>query len=152
MDSQFSARSEAHNSSGDLNPLKRAQIISYNKISARVSAAQSLTARSSSLAAQAGQDVFQACRDKFQSDRMQAACLRDIEIFIKYLVLALIAGDPSILDESLINGLRETYQALGLPMVCVITALESFRNNHKLIGLEAQLTNEYVDYLIMQLV
>jgi phycoerythrin beta chain len=47
--------------------------------------------------------------------RRMAACLRDGEIILRYVTYALLAGDPSILDDRALNGLKETYSALGVP-------------------------------------
>jgi len=49
------------------------------------------------------------------TNRRMAACLRDMEIILRYVTYAMIAGDPSVLDDRCLNGLRETYQALGVP-------------------------------------
>jgi phycocyanin beta chain len=47
--------------------------------------------------------------------RRMAACLRDMEIVLRYVTYATLAGDSSVLDDRCLNGLRETYQALGVP-------------------------------------
>jgi phycoerythrin beta chain len=44
-----------------------------------------------------------------------AACLRDGEIVLRYISYALLAGDASVLDDRCLNGLKETYIALGVP-------------------------------------
>ena len=44
-----------------------------------------------------------------------AACLRDGEIVLRYVSYALLAGDASVLQDRCLNGLRETYAALGVP-------------------------------------
>ncbi|MEA5578920.1 phycocyanin subunit beta [Anabaena sp. UHCC 0451] len=49
------------------------------------------------------------------TNRRNAACLRDMEIILRYVTYATIAGDASVLDDRCLNGLRETYQALGTP-------------------------------------
>src|SRR4028119_1229278 len=49
------------------------------------------------------------------TNRRMAACLRDMEIILRYVTYAIIAGDSSVLDDRCLNGLRETYQALGVP-------------------------------------
>jgi phycocyanin beta chain len=49
------------------------------------------------------------------TNRRNAACLRDMEIILRYVTYAAIAGDASVLDDRCLNGLRETYQALGTP-------------------------------------
>ncbi len=49
------------------------------------------------------------------TNRRAAACLRDLEIILRYVTYAIFTGDPSVLDDRALNGLRETYQALGVP-------------------------------------
>ena len=48
--------------------------------------------------------------------RRYAACLRDLEYYLRYASYALIAGDNNILDERVLNGLRETYNSLDVPI------------------------------------
>ncbi len=47
--------------------------------------------------------------------RRLSACLRDIDYFLRYASYALIAGDLSILNERVLNGLDDTYKSLGVP-------------------------------------
>ena len=49
------------------------------------------------------------------TNRKMAACLRDGEIVLRYVSYALLAGDASVLQDRCLNGLRETYAALGVP-------------------------------------
>lgn len=49
-------------------------------------------------------------------NRRMAACLRDGEIILRYVTYALLAGDASVLDDRCLNGLKETYIALGVPL------------------------------------
>lgn len=49
------------------------------------------------------------------TNRRMAACLRDGEIILRYVSYALLAGDPSVLEDRCLNGLKETYIALGVP-------------------------------------
>jgi phycocyanin beta chain len=49
------------------------------------------------------------------TSRRMAACLRDMEIVLRYVTYAAFAGDASVLDDRCLNGLRETYSALGVP-------------------------------------
>merc|ERR1711939_766537 len=55
--------------------------------------------------------------------RRMAACLRDGEIVLRYISYALLAGDASVLDDRCLNGLKETYIALGVPTKSAATAL-----------------------------
>jgi phycocyanin beta chain len=47
--------------------------------------------------------------------RRMAACLRDMDIILRYVTYAIFTGDASVLDDRCLNGLRETYLALGVP-------------------------------------
>ncbi|MEI6030362.1 MAG: allophycocyanin subunit beta [Synechococcaceae cyanobacterium ELA739] len=47
--------------------------------------------------------------------RRLAACLRDMDYFLRYASYALIADDLTILDERVLNGLDDTYKSLGVP-------------------------------------
>ena len=49
------------------------------------------------------------------TNRRMAACLRDGEIILRYVSYALLAGDASVLQDRCLNGLKETYAALGVP-------------------------------------
>lgn len=47
--------------------------------------------------------------------RNQAACIRDLGFILRYVTYSMLAGDASVMDDRCLNGLRETYQALGTP-------------------------------------
>ena len=47
--------------------------------------------------------------------RRLAACLRDMDYFLRYASYALVAGDSRILNERVLNGLDDTYKSLGVP-------------------------------------
>jgi len=49
------------------------------------------------------------------TNRRMAACLRDMDIILRYITYAMFTGDGSVLDDRCLNGLRETYLALGVP-------------------------------------
>nr|QCI04430.1 gerythrin subunit b [Antithamnion hubbsii] len=49
------------------------------------------------------------------TNRRMAACLRDGEIILRYVSYALLSGDASVLEDRCLNGLKETYVALGVP-------------------------------------
>ncbi len=57
-------------------------------------------------------------------NRRMAACLRDGEIILRYISYALLAGDASVLDDRCLNGLKETYTALGVPATSNVRALQ----------------------------
>ncbi|OLT62319.1 phycocyanin subunit beta [Moorena bouillonii] len=49
------------------------------------------------------------------TNRKMAACLRDGEIVLRYVCYAVLSGDSSVLTDRCLNGLKETYAALGVP-------------------------------------
>jgi esterase/lipase superfamily enzyme len=49
------------------------------------------------------------------SSRRMAACLRDMEIILRYISYSIITGNSSILKERCLDGLKETYTSLGVP-------------------------------------
>jgi phycocyanin beta chain len=49
------------------------------------------------------------------TNRRVSACMRDMDIILRYVTYATFLGDASVLDDRCLNGLRETYVALGVP-------------------------------------
>nr|YP_010619617.1 Phycocyanin beta subunit [Tayloriella tenebrosa]WAX03630.1 Phycocyanin beta subunit [Tayloriella tenebrosa] len=94
-----------------------------NKINSNASAIVTNSARS--LFAEQPQ-LIQPGGNAYTSRRM-AACLRDMEIILRYVSYAMIAGDSSVLDDRCLNGLRETYQALGTPGTSVAVAVQKMK-------------------------
>ena len=60
------------------------------------------------------------------TNRSMAACLRDMEIILRYVNYALIAGNSSVLEDAFL-GLRETYIALGIPGATVANAIQKMK-------------------------
>nr|YP_010618648.1 Phycocyanin beta subunit [Rhodomelopsis africana]WAX02661.1 Phycocyanin beta subunit [Rhodomelopsis africana] len=94
-----------------------------NKINSNASAIVTNSARA--LFAEQPQ-LIQPGGNAYTSRRM-AACLRDMEIILRYVSYAMIAGDSSVLDDRCLNGLRETYQALGTPGSSVAVAVQKMK-------------------------
>ncbi len=69
------------------------------------------------------QGLIQAGGNCYPNRRM-AACLRDAEIILRYVTYALLAGDASVLDDRCLNGLKETYSALGVPSTSTVRAVQ----------------------------
>lgn len=95
----------------------------------RMDAVNRITANASSIVASAGRALFAdqpqliAPGGNAYTHRRMAACLRDLEIVLRYITYAVFAGDASALDDRCLNGLRETYQALGVPGASVGAAI-----------------------------
>lgn len=63
------------------------------------------------------------------TNRRMAACLRDMEIILRYVTYAIFAGDPSVLNDRCLNGLRETYVALGTPGASVAVGVQKMKES-----------------------
>lgn len=72
--------------------------------------------------------------------RKYSLCLRDIEYYLRYASYALIAGNNNILDERVLDGLKETYNSLGVPLSPTIRSIKI---------LEEIITNELIDQKII---
>jgi len=57
-----------------------------------------------------------------------AACLRDMEIVLRYVTYATFTGDASVLNDRCLNGLRETYVALGVPGGSVAAGIQNMKD------------------------
>ena len=56
--------------------------------------------------------------------RRYAACLRDIEYYLRYASYALMAGDSNILNERVLDGLKDTYNSLSVPISPTIRSIK----------------------------
>lgn len=127
--SQADARG-AYISSKDLDALS-AMVADGNK---RIDTVNRITSNSSTIVANAARALFAeqpaliAPGGNAYTSRRMAACLRDMEIILRYATYAIYAGDSSILDDRCLNGLRETYQALGTPGASVAAGVQKMKD------------------------
>nr|YP_009396982.1 allophycocyanin beta 18 subunit [Spyridia filamentosa]ARW66168.1 allophycocyanin beta 18 subunit [Spyridia filamentosa] len=56
--------------------------------------------------------------------RRYSACLRDIEYYLRYATYALIANSTNILNERLLDGLKDTYNSLGVPIGPTVRSMQ----------------------------
>jgi allophycocyanin beta subunit len=81
--------------------------------------------------------------------RRYAACIRDLDYYLRYATYAMLAGDPSILDERVLNGLKETYNSLGVPVGATVQAIQAIKEvAASLVGSDAgKELGVYLDYI-----
>jgi phycocyanin beta chain len=97
--------------------------------SKRIDTVNRITGNASAIVANAARSLFAeqpqliAPGGNAYTSRRMAACLRDMEIILRYVTYAIFAGDASVLDDRCLNGLRETYLALGTPGSSVATGV-----------------------------
>jgi phycocyanin beta chain len=126
--SQADARGE-YLSGGQLDALT-AMVQDGNK---RMDTVNRITSNSSAIVANAARSLFAeqpqliAPGGNAYTSRRMAACLRDMEIILRYITYAIFSGDASVLDDRCLNGLRETYQALGTPGASVAVGVSKMK-------------------------
>ncbi len=92
-----------------------------------------LTANASTIVGDAARALFAQQPDLIApggnayTNRRMAACLRDMEIILRYITYATLAGDASVLEDRCLNGLRETYLALGVPAASVADGIQEMK-------------------------
>jgi phycocyanin beta chain len=97
--------------------------------SKRLDVVNRITSNSSTIVANAARGLFAdqpqliAPGGNAYTHRRMAACLRDMEIILRYVTYAVYMGDASVLNDRCLNGLRETYSALGVPGGSVATGV-----------------------------
>jgi phycocyanin beta chain len=100
----------------------------------RLDVVKRISDNQSSLAARAARDLFAEQPQLVNpggnayTNRRAAACLQDLEIILRYITYAMFTGDSSVLDDIALNGLRETYQALGTPGASVAVGIMKMKD------------------------
>ncbi|MBD2464923.1 phycocyanin subunit beta [Oscillatoria sp. FACHB-1407] len=101
--------------------------------SKRMDVVNRITGNASTIVANAARALFEEQPQLIQpggnayTNRRMAACLRDMEIILRYVTYAIFAGDASVLNDRCLNGLRETYLALGVPGGSVATGVQKMK-------------------------
>ena len=99
----------------------------------RLDAVNRITSNASTIVANAARALFAeqpqliAPGGNAYTSRRMAACLRDMEIILRYVTYAIFSGDGSVLDDRCLNGLRETYLALGTPGASVAAGVQKMK-------------------------
>lgn len=99
----------------------------------RIDVVNRITSNSSAIVANAARALFDdqpqliAPGGNAYTSRRMAACLRDMEIVLRYVTYAVFAGDSSVLEDRCLNGLRETYLALGVPGASVAEGINKMK-------------------------
>ncbi|WP_421656161.1 phycocyanin subunit beta [Leptothermofonsia sp. ETS-13] len=100
----------------------------------RIDAVNRITGNASGIVASAARALFAeqpqliAPGGNAYTNRRMAACLRDMEIILRYITYAIFTGDASVLDDRCLNGLRETYLALGVPGASVAAGIAKMKD------------------------
>ncbi|MBE9139338.1 allophycocyanin subunit beta [Nodosilinea sp. LEGE 07088] len=96
----------------------------------RIQAAAVISANAAGIVKEAGVTLFEQVPELIRpggnayTTRRYAACLRDMDYYLRYGSYALVAGNPDVLDERVLTGLRETYNSLGVPIGPTVMGIE----------------------------
>ena len=128
----------------------------------RISAIEIINSQSSKIVREAAARLYEEQPELLRpggnsyTTRRYAACLRDIEYYLRYASYAIIAGNTNILNERVLDGLRETYNSLSVPIAPTIRSIkllaEIIQNEIKFEDNQYNLLiNEPFEYMINSL-
>jgi phycobilisome core component len=128
----------------------------------RVQAAAVITSNAAEIVKQAGLQLFDELPELIRpsgyayTTRRYAACLRDMDYYLRYASYALVAGDTDVLDERVLEGLRETYNSLGVPVGPTVRGIQIMKDLVKekvaAAGIDASsLVDQPFDYMSREL-
>lgn len=125
---------------------------------ARLAASSAITANAASIVRKAGSQLFEDVPDLIRpggnayTTRRFAACLRDLDYYLRYASYALVAGNNDVLDERVLQGLRETYNSLGVPIGPTVQGIEILKQLvFELVGDSSAWLGAPFDYMIREL-
>ncbi|WP_414551446.1 allophycocyanin subunit beta [Anabaena sp. CCY 0017] len=101
---------------------------------ARVQAAAAINSNAAALVKQASVKLFEEQPELIRpggnayTTRRYAACLRDMDYYLRYATYALVAGNMNVLDERVLQGLRETYNSLGVPISPTVSGIQILKD------------------------
>lgn len=101
---------------------------------ARVQAAAVINSDAASIVKLAGSRLFEEVPELIRpggnayTTRRYAACLRDMDYYLRYATYALVAGNTNVLDERVLQGLRETYNSLGVPPAPTVRGIQLMKD------------------------
>jgi phycobilisome core component len=64
-----------------------------------------------------------------------------MDYYLRYASYALVAGDMNVLDERVLQGLRETYNSLGVPIAPTVRGVQIMKDIVKDMAAEAGVQN-----------
>ncbi|MFB6275311.1 MAG: allophycocyanin subunit beta [Halothece sp.] len=114
---------------------------------ARVEAANMINANAAAIVKEAGRQLFDEQPELIRpggnayTTRRYSACLRDMDYYLRYATYAIVAGDTDVLDERVLEGLRETYNSLGVPIAPTVRGIEIMKEMIKQMLQDADISD-----------
>lgn len=110
---------------------------------ARVEVATMITANAAAIVKTASAQLFETVPELLSpggyayTTRRYSACLRDMDYYLRYASYALVAGDTNVLDERVLQGLRETYNSLNVPIGPTVVGIQLMKDIVKNMAVDA---------------
>ncbi|WP_017294632.1 allophycocyanin subunit beta [Geminocystis herdmanii] len=124
----------------------------YQSGTLRLQVAAIINANSPELVKNAGRQLFEEVPELIRAGgnayttRRYSACLRDMDYYLRYASYALVAGDNTVLDERVLQGLKETYNSLCVPIAPTVRGIQIMKEMIKELVLQAGIDNtDFVD-------
>ena len=118
----------------------------------RIQAAKAINAEAASIVKQASLNLFDELPELIRpggnayTTRRYAACLRDMDYYLRYATYAIVAGNIDVLNERVLQGLRETYNSLDVPIGPTVRGIQIMKSIVKKKVEEAGINNiSFVD-------
>ena len=114
---------------------------------ARVAVATMISGNAATIVRGAGLKLFEEVPELLNpggnayTTRRYSACLRDMDYYLRYASYALVAGSMDVLDERVLQGLRETYNSLGVPIGPTVIGIKIMSDMLKEMASEAGIEN-----------
>jgi phycobilisome core component len=115
--------------------------------SARIAAATMINANSAAIVKKASAQLFEEIPELIRpsgnayTTRRFSACLRDMDYYLRYASYALVAGDSDVLNERVLQGLRETYNSLGVPIGPTVRGIQIMKEMIQAMAEDANLSS-----------
>lgn len=124
----------------------------YKSGTLRLQVASIINANSPELVKNAGRQLFEEVPELIRAGgnayttRRYSACLRDMDYYLRYASYALVAGDNTVLDERVLQGLKETYNSLCVPIAPTVRGIQIMKEMIKELVLQAGIDDtDFVD-------
>ena len=114
---------------------------------ARVAVATMVSGNAATIVKNAGLKLFEEVPELISpggnayTTRRYSACLRDMDYYLRYASYALVAGSMDVLDERVLQGLRETYNSLGVPIGPTVVSIDIMKDMLKEMAAESGVEN-----------
>ncbi len=109
----------------------------------RVKVAAMISANAAEISRESGKQLFEEEPELIRpsgnayTTRRYAACLRDMDYYLRYSSYVLVAGSNDLLLERVLQGLRETYNSLGVPIGPTVQGIQIMKQKVKEMAADA---------------